>query len=141
MESQPQRYSVQKAFFEFSALFVVLTFSNDMSVTQVRINEKKTYLTRPLKRLNHYLPPPLPPTTPLHDLIISPNVKRLPINFPTNACSLMQSFFAKKVSPDLSVERRHYALSSYLSTFLKVSSPTFVVQTMTFQVKLTSHYF
>ena len=61
MESQPQRYSVQKAFLKFSTLFVVLNFSNDMSITQVRINEEKTYLTRPLKPLNHYLPPPLPP--------------------------------------------------------------------------------
>ena len=33
---------------------------------------------------------------------------------------------------------KHYALSSYLFPFLKVSSLTFVVQTMVFQAKLPS---
>ena len=34
--------------------------------------------------------------------------------------------------------RRHYALSSYLFPFLKVSSQTFVVQTIVFQAKTPS---
>ena len=53
---------------------------------------EKTNLTRPLKPLNHQLPP-------LHDLIISPHIKYLPKNFPKQVCSPMQSFFMKKVSP------------------------------------------
>ena len=86
MKSQPWRYSVQKVFFKFNSLFLVLTFSNNMSITQVRVSEEKS-LKRPLK----------PPQ--LHDMIISPHVKHLPINLPKNACSPMQSFFAKKVPP------------------------------------------
>ena len=35
----------------------------------------------------------------------------------------------------------HYALSSYLFLFLKVSTVTFVLQTMAFQDKLSSHFF
>ena len=56
----------------------------------------------------------------------------------------MQRFFYEKSSPILwggdRVEWgiRHYALSSYLSPFLKVSSLTFEVQTMAFQAKLPS---
>ena len=54
MKSQPRRYRVYKVFFKFNPLFVVLTlFSNNMSITQVRVNEEKTNLTRSLKPLNH----------------------------------------------------------------------------------------
>ena len=54
----------------------------------------------------------------------------------------MQSFFYEKRSPVLCRgERKHYALSSYLFLFLKVSFQTFVVQTMTFQAELPSQYF
>ena len=52
----------------------------------------------------------------------------------------MQNFFKKKVLPYfVGGEWRHYALSSYLFPFLKVSSLTFVIQTMTFQAKLHSY--
>ena len=51
----------------------------------------------------------------------------------------MHSFFMKKKCPNIFKERRLYALSSYLFPFLKVSSITFVVQTMAFQAKLPSH--
>ena len=66
----------------------------------------------------------------------------------------MQSFFKKK-DPSYFVGgrggrgggrrggwwKRYYDLSSYLFSFLKVLSITFVVQTMTFQAKLPSHCF
>ena len=74
---------------------------------------EKTNLTRPLKPLNHQLPP-------LHDLIISPHIKYLPKNFPKQVCSPMQSFFMKKVSPDFVGGDGDYALSSNLFPFLKV---------------------
>ena len=63
----------------------------------------------------------------------------------------MQRFFKEKVPPYFvrgggggegggsGGESRHYALSSYLFPFLKVSFLTFVVQTITFQAKLPSH--
>ena len=38
---QPQKQSVQKVFFKFNPLFVVLTFSNNISITKVRVNERK----------------------------------------------------------------------------------------------------
>ena len=57
----------------------------------------KLNLTRPLKALNHELPP-------LHDNIISPHVKHPPINFPKKSFPT-QSFFTKKVPPYF-VERR-----------------------------------
>ena len=38
---QPQKQSVQKVFFKFNLLFVVLTFSNNISITKVRVNERK----------------------------------------------------------------------------------------------------
>ena len=50
----------------------------------------------------------------------------------------MQSFFKKKEWRGEGI-RRHFALSSSLLQFLKVSSLTFVVQTMVFQAKLPSH--
>ena len=81
---------------------------------------------------------------PLHDLIISPHLKHHPINLPKKVCSPMQSFFKKKFPPPLYFGGRggggwrHYALSSYLFPFLKVSSLTFAVQSMVFQAKLPS---
>ena len=45
MKSQLQRYSVYKLFFKFNPVFVVLIFSNNMSITQARVNEGKTNLT------------------------------------------------------------------------------------------------
>ena len=58
----------------------------------------------------------------------------------------MQGFFKKKVlssffwggGAGVGGGRKHYALSSYLFTFLKVSSLTFLVQTMAFQINLLS---
>ena len=79
----------------------------------------------------------------LHDLIITSHVKQLPINLPKKVCCPMQSFFKKK--DPLYFRRvgrrgrRYYSLSSYISPFLKVSSLTFVIQTLTFQAKLPSH--
>ena len=53
----------------------------------------------------------------------------------------MQSYFRKKPPILFLVEegKRHYALY-YLFRFLEVSSLTFVVQTMTFQLKLLNHF-
>ena len=49
--------------------------------------------------------------------------------------------FVRKKSPiTFGGGRRHYALSSYLFLFLKDSSLTFVVQTISFQAKLPSQY-
>ena len=83
--------------------------------------------------------------SPLHDLIISLHVKHLPINLPQNVFSPMQSFFKKKVAPYFlgGAGRRGGGedtlyFTSYLFSFLKVSSLVFVVETMTFQAELPS---
>ena len=52
-----------------------VNISNNISVTQIRVNERKTNLTPILKPLNHELPA-------LPDLIICPHVKYPPINLP-----------------------------------------------------------
>ena len=95
----------------------------------------KLNLTRPLKALNHYLPP-------LHDNIISPLVKHPSINLPKKSLFSHAKLFYEKSSPILCrEERKHYALFSCLSSFLKMLSLTFVVKTMTFRAKLPSHCF
>ena len=67
-----------------------VNFSNNISITQVRINERNTDLTRPLQPPNHELPP-------LHGLIISPHVNYSAVKLPKNIWNLMQSFFLEKV--------------------------------------------
>ena len=52
----------------------------------------------------------------------------------------MQSFFKKNFPHTLEGGRRHSSLFSYFFPFLKVSSLTFVVETMTFQPKLPIKY-
>ena len=52
----------------------------------------------------------------------------------------MQSFFKKNFPHTLGGGRRHSSLFSYFFPFLKVSSLTFVVETMTFQPKLPIKY-
>ena len=52
----------------------------------------------------------------------------------------MQSFFKKNFPHTLGGRRRHSTLFSYFFPFLKVSSLTFVVETMTFQPKLPIKY-
>ena len=88
--SQPQRHSVQKMFSVPYFSIRGVNFSNNISITQVRINERNTNLTRPLQPPNHEL-------SPLHDLMISPHVKHSAIKLLKNICSLMQSFFLEKV--------------------------------------------
>ena len=91
VKSQPQKHSVQKVFFKFITPICGVNFSNNISITKVRVNERKTNLTRTLKPLNHLI-------SILHDLIISPHVKHSPINLPQYVSSPMQSFFAENVS-------------------------------------------
>ena len=50
----------------------------------------------------------------------------------------MQSIFKKKVPHIWGKAWRNYVLSSYFFPFLIVSFVTFVVQTMTFEAKLSS---
>ena len=50
----------------------------------------------------------------------------------------MQSFSKKKVPPLHTFWKRHHALFSYLFSVVKVSSLTFVVQTMAFETKLAN---
>ena len=66
-----------------------VNFSNNISIIQVRVNERKTNLTKPLKVLNHSL-------LPLHDLVISPYVKHPPLNLPQNFVPPCQAFLRKK---------------------------------------------
>ena len=74
----------------------------------------------------------------MHDLIISPQVKD-PHQFTQKQfVPLCKAFLIKKPPYTLGGGRRHYALSSYLFQFLKVSSLTFVVQTVAFQAKKPS---
>ena len=81
-------------------------------------------------------------SSPLH-LIINLHVKHPPINLPKKVRSAMQSFSRKTLTPFPYFWRigsgRHYSFSSYIFPFLKVSSLTFMVQTMTFQAKLPTH--
>ena len=75
---------------------------------------------------------------PLHDLIISPHVKQPIIILHKKVCSP----FLRKKYPQTFLffgGGGHYALSSYLFPFLKVSSLTFVVQTTALQAKLPTH--
>ena len=66
----------------------------------------------------------------LHDLILDPIKNTRPPPIP-------HKFLIEKRPPILLWGRRHYALSSYLLPFLKVSSLTFGVQTMAIQSKTT----
>ena len=93
----------------------------------------KTILARPLKPFNHYV-------FPLHDLIISPHVKHPPKNFPKQFCAPMQSFFMKTFSLYFVGRDAEETLCFIFKSFpiSKISSLTFVVQTMTFQAKLPS---
>ena len=68
----------------------------------------------------------------------------IPHKFARKRLFLHAKSFKKKVPPyfggrtPIWMRMKHYALSSYLFPFLKVSSLTFVVQTMVFQAKLPS---
>ena len=86
----------------------------------------KTNLTQLLKLLTINLP-----------LGWSDIIERLP----KKVCSLMQSFFMKKVSPYFVVgeETLRFIFKSF--PISKSSSLTLVVQTMTFQAKLPGHCF
>ena len=92
MKSPTPEAQCAEGVFQIQSPICGINISNNVSVTQVRVNERNTNLTQPLKSLNHQLPP-------LDDPIISPHVKHPPINFPKNVCSPMQSIFMKKDSP------------------------------------------
>ena len=57
LNSQPQRHSVQNELFKFNHIFCSVNFLNNISITQIKVNERKTDLIRPLKPLNRFLPP------------------------------------------------------------------------------------
>ena len=71
---------------------------------------------------------------PLHYLIISPNVKHLPINLPEKVCSSLE----KEKSYPILWEGGQCDLSSYLFHFLKVSFQTLAIKTMNFPAKRPS---
>ena len=73
----------------------------------------------------------------LHDLIIRPCVKQFPHKFSQKSLFPNQKIFLEKKSSYTFGGRRHYALSSYLLPFVKASSLTSVVQTISFQSKTT----
>ena len=111
-----------------------VNFSNNISIIQVRVNEGKTNLTKPLKVLNHSL-------LPLHDLVISPYVKHPPLNLPQNFVPPCQAFLRKKFPHTWQGEEETLCLAFITFPIFKSSSLTFVVQTMNFQAKLPSHCF
>ena len=67
---QPQSQCAEGVF-QIQFIICDANFSNNISITQVRVNDRKTSLSRPLKRLKHYF-------SPLYYLIINPYVKHPP---------------------------------------------------------------
>ena len=53
MKSPTAEAKCAKCVFQIQSPIFVVNFSNNISITQVRVNERKTNLTRPLKPLNH----------------------------------------------------------------------------------------
>ena len=105
-----------------------VNFSNNILMTQVRVNERETELGWTFEA-------------------IIPQVNYLPINFPRKFCSPLAKLFLRKKFPTFcrdgeegEGESRHYNVYSYLFPFVKVSSfylfmkvSSFTVQTVTFQ--------
>ena len=75
MKSPTPEAQCAEGVFQIQSIICGVNFSNNISITQVRVNERKTNWTGPLKPLNYLLPS-------FHDLIISPHVKRPPKNLP-----------------------------------------------------------
>ena len=80
--------------FQIQSPICGVNFSNNISITQVRVNERETELDSTFETSE-------PLTSPLHDLIIGSHVKHLPINLLEKVYSPMQSFFKKKFPPYL----------------------------------------
>ena len=53
MKSPAPEKKRAKGVFQIQSPICGVNFSNNISITQVRVNERKTNLTRPLKPLNH----------------------------------------------------------------------------------------
>ena len=134
IKSPTQQAKCAKEFFQIQSPICGVNFSNNISIIQVRVNEGKTNLTKPLKVLNHSL-------LPLHDLVISPYVKHPPLNLPPNFVPPCQAFLRKKFPHTWQGEEETLCLAFISFPIFKSSSLTFVVQTMNFQAKLPSHCF
>ena len=132
MKSPTQETKCAKGVFQIQSPIGAVSFSNNISITQVRVNERQN-LTRPLKPLNHELPP-------LHDLIIGPHVKHPPENLPKKVCFPMQSLFMKKASPYF-VRGEEILCFIFKSIHISSSSLISVVQTITVQAKQPNHCF
>ena len=85
-------HSVQNVFFKFSLLFFGVNFSNNISINQVRVNERKTNVIGlwNLLTINFSL---------AWSGNCSPCKIFSPISLTKTVCFPMQSFFAKKVLP------------------------------------------
>ena len=57
MKSPTPEAKSAKGVFQIPSPICGVNFSNNISITQVRVSEGKTNVTRPLKPLNHYFPP------------------------------------------------------------------------------------
>ena len=53
MKSPTPEAKCAKGVFQIQSPICGVNFSNNISITQVSVNERKTNLTRPLKPLNH----------------------------------------------------------------------------------------
>ena len=120
-----------KSVFQIQSPICGVDFSNNMSITQVRVNERKNNLTLPLKLLNHQLP--LAWSDHEFPCKISPKTFAPKMFVPHS------NLFYEKRSLILWGEETLLIFKSF--TISKSSFLTFSIHTMSFQAKLPSHCF